>query len=135
MDVLIVRDGEEKTLSVLVDPYPEEGATLAKAEPNESQGDNVIGAEMVALNRQSREKYQVPDNAQGVLVVAVTEGSLAAQNGIIAGDLIQRVGRKAVSKPADVLGAVNEAIRNRRDTVVFLFNRAGSSSFVPFKLD
>ena len=135
VDVLIVRDGEEKTLSVLVDPYPEEGATLAKAEPNESQGDNVIGAEMVALNRQSREKYQVPDNAQGVLVVAVTEGSLAAQNGIIAGDLIQRVGRKAVSKPADVLGAVNEAIRNRRDTVVFLFNRAGSSSFVPFKLD
>jgi serine protease Do len=135
VDVLIIRDGKEKTLSVLVDPYPEEGAAVAKLEPSKPQGDNAIGAEMVALTRESREKYQVPDSAQGVLVVAVADGSLAAKNGIVEGDLIQRVGRRIASRPADVLDAVDDAINASRDTVVFLFSRGGSSSFVPFKLN
>ncbi|MBT5032690.1 MAG: DegQ family serine endoprotease [Proteobacteria bacterium] len=133
VSVLIIRDGEERALSVVIDPYPEDDVQLSIAEPD-TQSDNPLGAELVALTRQSRTQYRIPTGAQGVLVVSVNSDSLAQENGIRAGDLIQRVGRSSVSRPADVIAAVNQAIKSDQDAVVFLYSRGGTSSFMPFRL-
>jgi serine protease Do len=131
VDVKVWRDGREENLDVRIGEYPDD-EELALAEPD---SDEALGATLSELTDALRGQYRLGDDTEGVLVVRVERGGLAAENGLRPGDLIQRIGRKAVSTPGEVETAIEEARESGSETVVFLVSRNGSSSFMPFTLD
>lgn len=129
--VKVWRDGQEESLDVRIGEYPDD-EELVRSEPD---ADETLGATLSELTDALRGQYRLEDDAEGVLVVRVERGGLAAENGLRSGDLIQRIGRQTVNSPADVESAIEGARESGNETVVFLVSRNGSSSFMPFKLD
>ena len=134
VDVEIIRDGKRKTVSVTIDPLEEDTTALARTAPDVHESDP-LGAELASLTDELRQRYRIDEEADGVVVTSVSRGGLAAENGLAVGDVIQRIGRAAVEDPDDVTEALEDAMEDGRDTVVVLFSRGGSSSFVPFRLN
>lgn len=131
VDVRVWRDGKDEILGVRIGDYPED-EVLAKTGP---ESDEALGATLSELTDALRRQYRLGEDAEGVLVARVESAGLAAKNGLRPGDLIQRIGNKPVTSVADVESAVEIARESGSETVVFLVNRGGSSSFMPFKLN
>jgi serine protease Do len=104
--VKVLRDKQEKTLSVTVDELNlEEENTVneerrAAAEPDQepSQG---FGITLGALTAETARRLRAPADSQGVLVSDVEQGSPAFRAGIVRGDIITRVNRQPVRTPQD----------------------------------
>ena len=64
----------------------------------------------------------LPDK-EGVLVVAVTPGSLAARGGLQAGDVIRRINGKAVANVAEMLNALQVIMWQGRAQASILHNQ------------
>jgi serine protease Do len=104
--IKILRDKQEKTLSITVDELDleEEGnrnePMRTNTEPDEepSQG---FGITLSTLNAETARRLRAPSDVQGVLVSEVEQGSPAFRAGIVRGDIITRVNRQAVRTPQD----------------------------------
>jgi serine protease Do len=104
--VKILRDKQEKTLSVTVDELnleeennvAEERRTSAEPAEEPSQG---FGVTLSALTADTARRLRAPADAQGVLVSDVEQGSPAFRAGIVRGDIITRVNRQPVRTPQE----------------------------------
>ena len=65
----------------------------------------------------------------------VARRSLAQRNGLSRGDVIEKVGDRAVSAPADVADAVTAAKDAGRAAILLLVNRGGSERYVALPID
>ena len=138
VDLGVWREGKEVEVPVALGKMPEQTAsTQPKGEDHESTAkpSNVLGLSLAAVNKQTRERYDLPDDAKGALVVAVKGGSPAADAGFSAGDLIVKVGDKAVAGPRDVLEAVRSASKDKRKAVLFLVQRGANERFVALPVE
>lgn len=95
--------------------------------PGGSQGEDVLGlsARPVA---EAEAKALGLDRAQGLLVVEVTEGSLAAQNDLNAGDVILEANGKAVNT-VKAFKDVIEGDGKEKGVVMLLIKRQGRNVF------
>jgi serine protease Do len=129
--VKIIRDKQEKTLSITVEELDldEEGNRAAEQrtsiEPDEepSQG---FGITLSALTPETAKRLRAGD-AQGVLVSDVEQGSPAFRAGLVRGDIITRVNRQPVRTPQEasrVLAAVPSG-----GTAFLLVIRGGQEQF------
>jgi serine protease Do len=130
--VKVLRDKQEKTLSITVDELDleDEGNRAADqrtaVEPDEepSQG---FGITLSALNADTARRLRAPSDVQGVLVSEVEQGSPAFRAGIARGDIITRVNRQPVRTPQEasrVLAAVPSG-----GTAFLLVIRGGQEQF------
>ena len=130
--VKILRDKQEKTLSITVDELDleEEGNRAEQqrtsVEPDEepSQG---FGITLTALTAETARRLRAPSDAQGVLISEVEQGSPAFRAGIVRGDIITRVNRQPVRTPQEasrVLAAVPSG-----GTAFLLVLRGGQEQF------
>jgi serine protease Do len=130
--VKILRDKQEKTLSITVDELDleDEGNRAAEqrtaVEPDEepSQG---FGITLSALNAETARRLRAPADVQGVLVSEVEQGSPAFRAGIARGDIITRVNRQPVRTPQEasrVLASVPSG-----GTAFLLVIRGGQEQF------
>ncbi|HTP82130.1 MAG TPA: DegQ family serine endoprotease [Alphaproteobacteria bacterium] len=134
------RDGKQVDLPVALGKMPEQTASIQpknRGEDHESTAkpSNVLGLSLAAVNRQTRQRYDLPDEAKGALIVGVKAGSPAADAGFSAGDIIVKVGDKAVAGPRDVLEAVRTATRDKRKAVLFLVQRGSNERFVALPVE
>ncbi len=84
-----------------------------------------LGVRLQALTPDLARQLGV-EGDQGVLVADVTDGGPAAREGLARGDLIMEVGRKPVTRPADV----SEALKSLKDGDLLLLRvRRGERSF------
>lgn len=96
VEVVVIRDGKSRPLPVVV-------GTLAAAEEPAATGNSAgvssLGLTLQPLTAELRERfgYQDPD-ANGLVILQVEAGSLAAQAGLKAGMLIKEVNRKPVAE-------------------------------------
>jgi serine protease Do len=128
------RDGRETQVSVALGQTPSE--KVASAEPGRGKAApekaSALGLALAPVTRETRQRYNLPDDAKGAVVVDVKRGAPAAEVGIRAGDIITRVGDKAVSAPEDVIAAVKGA--KDRKAVLLLVTRQGNERFVAVPL-
>jgi serine protease Do len=130
------RDGKQITVPVALAKMPEqtasteEGGRGRRGGGSEVQPSSVLGLSLAPLNRQTRERYDIPDDTKGAVVVGVKPGSPAADAGFSAGDIIVKVGDKAVSGPREVVDAVHAATKEKRKAVLFLVQRGSNERFV-----
>ncbi|MFT5316569.1 MAG: serine protease Do [Candidatus Krumholzibacteriia bacterium] len=112
----VVRDGKERDVLVMLEELPDTG-TAAPTTPNSPDEDESLnGVTVRELTPAMRSAANLPDDMEGLLVVGVATSSRAAREGLAEGDVIQEVGRKAVTSLGDFKSALNE----KTDRPVFL---------------
>ncbi|MCK6452609.1 MAG: Do family serine endopeptidase [Alphaproteobacteria bacterium] len=130
----IWRDGKEIAATATLGMMPSDEAPAAEAvkpEPKRPPARAVVlGLTLAPINRDTRELFDLPEDAAGVVVAAVKAGSAGDTAGFEIGDLIVKAGSRPVATPQDVLDAVVAARKSERRTVLFLIVRQGQQRFV-----
>jgi len=136
--VVVYRDGKTQTLLVTLgrrESAEKAEVVPAVATPEEPTETEEMGMKLVALTDEIREQLKLPEDVEGVAVVAVDETKDAFEKGVRSGDVISEVGQTAVSTPADVTKAFNAAKEAGRKSVLLLVSRGDGSRFVGLSLD
>lgn len=147
VDVEVLRKGETVTIPVTLGRLEEaEKAALAAeqggegaapdAEQSEVEEQEILGMTLTVLTDDLRDKFDLSDDIDGVLVSAVDPDGPAAEKRVQAGDLIVEVAQESVSSPADVVEKV-EALKTegRKTALLLLSNGNGELRFVAIRLD
>lgn len=130
--IKILRDKQEKTLSITVDELDleDEGNRATEqrtsVEPDDQEAQE-FGIALSALTADAARRLRAPSDTQGVLVSDVEQGSPAFRAGIARGDIITRINRQPVRSPQEAsraLGAVPSG-----GTAFLLVLRGGQEQF------
>jgi serine protease Do len=105
--VRIVRDRQERTISVTVEELDLESETAAQRSDNRDNGNGPeettsgFGLTLGNITPEVRQRLRLDRSAQGAVVTDIEAGSTAARAGLAPGDVIMRVGRETVNTAAD----------------------------------
>jgi serine protease Do len=145
VDVVVLRKGEEITVSVKLGRLEEGEKLMASQQNGEDGGDDpseagkpeeVLGLLLGEITTEAREQYNIAEDVEGVLVAAVAPGSAAEEKRITAGDVIVEVGQEKVSTPADVKERVEELKKaGRKSALLLIASKNSELSFVPLRIE
>lgn len=122
----IIRDGERKTVTVVIGELPAEGAETGPGEPDESE-DMVLGMRVENLTPEEKEALEVD---HGVRVAEVGEGPAGAA-GIQAGDILLQIRGQQIGDVEQVRGIASELPDGK--SVPVLVRRESRSLFLALK--
>jgi serine protease Do len=130
-ELVIVRDGSEKKLSVKLDEAnPEKLARGRGDRDSDSNGTDdkaALGVSVAPLTPELRERTRAPKDAQGLVVEDVNPDGRAAAAGVQPGDVIQEVNRQPVKSIDDLRAALKKTTDK---PALLLINRQGNDIFV-----
>jgi serine protease Do len=129
------RDRARTNVDVTIAAMPSEQMAAAEKPAPQAEPARVLGMTLAPLSREAKQRFQLKDEVKGAVVTSVADDSQAAERGIQAGDVIVRVGDKAVAAPGDVAKQVKAASDAKHDAVLLLVNRRGNEQFVALKLE
>ena len=125
LDVKIIRDGKEQTIPITLGEFKEK-KVIKKTEYN-----NVLrGITVQEITQSLRDKLNLPDNLNGVVVTDVSSDS-PAQGLLQQGDVVQEVNREAIQSAQDYDQAVGKI--GDKDAVLLLIYREGGSLYLTIK--
>ena len=127
--VVIVRDGEWKTINVKLEELEQENQTVATMNNEES----TFGIEVRDISSSLAERYEIDPKSSGVLVTDIDKKSNAFEAGIRVGDIITRVGTKKVISSKDFIDLIEES--KKQDSLLLLVKRGERSSYFAFEID
>lgn len=127
--VVIVRDGDWKTVNVKLEELEPENQTLV----NTSNDRLSLGIEVQDISNTLAERYRLDPNSRGVLVTNIDKKSNAYESGIRVGDIITRVGTKKVTSSKDFINLVEDA--KKQESLLLLVKRGERSSYFAFEID
>jgi serine protease Do len=127
VEVVVIRDGKQRTLKVTVGELSSEKSE-GVAGNEESKPSADLGLTVAPLTASTARQYDLDENAKGMVVTDVDEGSPAADAEFRPGDLITEVDRQAVTSVDDFHDAIAKA--KGKDSILMLVKRAGTSRFV-----
>ena len=134
----VIRAGKARQMSVKVglldEPKDTSGEDEKKA-PIDIIKLKTLGLELVGLDDDMRERFNIEDDVQGALVAGVTTDSAAADKGVVAGDLVVRVGQADVSTPQAVLDEVAKEKKAGRKNVLLRLLNGGAARFVALAVE
>jgi len=138
-NVQVWREGDIKTLTVDVGELEEaEVAALPPAQeespPSTTESVPELGLTLSRITPELRERYDLVENVQGVVVVNVDPAGKAAEKGIRPGDIIVEVAQEEVQSPDQVLAKVKEQGEKDKSSVLLLVSRQGDLQFVALRL-
>jgi serine protease Do len=124
VQIAILRDGKQLTFPVTIAEFPGNDAKSAPAsavapeEPPIAARD--LGLELAPLTSEVRARLGMTDQDRGVLVEHVKANSAASDRGIAAGSVIVKVGRIAVTSPAEAQQRLQDAGISDRGFILVL---------------
>ncbi|MFB3146743.1 MAG: Do family serine endopeptidase [Nitrospirales bacterium] len=133
VEVKVLRDGVEKTLTVHVGERPSDDI-LARSggstPPHKvDKLDNVLaGLTVEALTAELKKQFTLPEETAGVVVKDVQAGSAAVEAGLQQGDVIQEINRDVITSLADYQNIASKI--EKESLVVLLLSRRGNNLFV-----
>ena len=114
VNLLVLRKGSEKTISLKLGQLPNEREARAEPRSNEPSG-----TEVPRLGLTLAPAGQVAGSGnEGVVVTNVDPNGIAADHGFKTGDVILDVGGKRVGSPGDVRDAIRDAQKGGKNTVL-----------------
>lgn len=130
----IVRDGKPLDVAVTVKEQPKDYGLVRTptGEPSDEESTSIdeLGIEVGPLTEALAEKLGVKD-AKGVAITGVERGSLAAQSGLAAGQIITEVNRTPIASVEEFREALKK--RSLKDGVLLLVTTSQGSRFVVLK--
>ena len=121
-NVDLLRNGQEKTISLKVGTMPEEAQKITS--PAEQSDWGMMVQE---LTPQLAQQLGLDPETTGVVISNIAEGSPAAEAGLRPGDLITEVNRKAVHNLSDYQQALQNV--KKSDPLLLLIKRATGSFY------
>ncbi len=128
----VLRDGARHTLTARIEKRDSD--RVASADEAPSAEPSALGMSLMPINPALRRQYELDDRVNGVLVGSVDSDSEAARKGLRAGDVITRVGQRAVRLPSEVSRGIDEARRAGRETVLMLVENSEGERFVALRI-
>jgi serine protease Do len=129
-ELVIWRDKKEHTIAVTIASQPSDDAAAKSAPGLDEKG--MYGVALAPLTPPARAAFDIPRQVEGVLIARVVAGSPAAENGLAAGDVIQRIGNEKVRDPSAAIKLLDAAKRDGK-AVLVLVSRKGETRFVVLK--
>jgi serine protease Do len=138
VDLSIWRDGKQQKVQVTVAEWPGDEGQAAGAPsqaPKVAQGDSAnLGLQLSELTSELRQRYDVPDDQEGVLVTGVAPWSTADERGVRAGDLVLKVQMADVRAPQDIIARLQDLRHEGRRYVLLLVRNDDGSRSVALPL-
>lgn len=108
----IIRDGKERTLTVVLGTLPSDRALSQNSGSTESGSQEAAamkGVTLGNLDADARSQYDIPDDITGALVSEVEPGCAAADAGLHAGDVVLEISRKSVKNAEEAMELARKA--------------------------
>lgn len=140
VEIEVWRDRDTETLRAKIAAQPKRDELAAAETPSQTapSGAGVtvapLGATLASLSPELRQRFKLPDDATGVVILDLDADGPAAEQGLRPGDLIEKVSQQAVTTPEDVERLAKEAQQADQSALLLLVNRQGDSLFVALKL-
>ena len=139
VEVVVWRKGGKKTLKATLGEFPEDEPRVASRAPAERPKDATVeslGRDLAAITPDLRKRFNLADDAAGVVVTDVKAGSPAAEKQIRPGDIIRKIGpqQSDIADPSQVAKAVESARKANRDTLLLLVERERGQQFIALKI-
>ena len=129
VEVVVLRDGKEKTFNVTLEEMTEETAMAGPSgQPEKMEGD--LGLTVQNLTPEMAREKGV-DPAEGVVITGIEPASPAAESGLRTGDIILEVDRKPVNDAESLSRILKET--SGKGSLLFLVNRDGRTIFLAVK--
>jgi serine protease Do len=96
---------------------------------------DALGMKLSAITPELRQRFELKEDAAGVIVTDVAADSPAAEKGIRAGDVIVEVAQEEVKSPDQVMEKIGKVKESKRKSVLLLLERGADLRFVAVKLD
>ncbi|GAK44837.1 protease Do [Tepidicaulis marinus] len=139
VETTVLRGGDKVTLEVKVGRLEEaEAKAEGAAKPDADQSNEptlTLGLALGELNANSRRRFNLPDDVEGVLVTSVDPAGPAAEKGIRPGDVIVEVAQEKVKSPSDVVERVKAEQEKGRRSVLLLVSTAGDLRFIAVRIE
>jgi serine protease Do len=136
--VLIWRDGQEETVSLKVEEWPdslhEDNGKTGKSESATANGAPDLGLKVAPITDEARAKYKIASAQPGVVIKSTAPGSAAAERGLKAGDVILRVQQVPVGSQAEFQQALDDARAQKRHHILLLTQGPSGFRWVPVEL-
>ena len=128
------RDGNEQSMTVEFGDPTSQGDLASASTAQSSMAGPRMGLSVAFLTPELRARFGISDELQGGVVVAINHQNEVARHALREGDVIVRIGAKAVAVPDDVSSEVQSAVKAERDSVLLLVGRRETTFFVAIPL-
>jgi serine protease Do len=147
VDVVLWRNGKRISLDVTIGELEkaEENGVLAgnsinpeefpESQSSNSYALNELGLKIAPVNTALRQKYDLEDSIEGLVVLDADLNSDAAKKGIGEGDVIIDINQKPVQANDEAKEIIKDSINAKRDKVLLLINSNGRITFIAVKLN
>jgi serine protease Do len=135
VDVEVIRRGQRRTLQVLVAPLPDDALANddddgAPERPNEdAENSSRLGVTLEPLNGDSRNRYRIENNVNGVLVAEVDIDG-PSRDKLRPGDVILEVAQAEVLTAEEVEDRIDGEIQAGRSAVLLQVHRRGNDQYI-----
>ncbi|WP_068493321.1 trypsin-like peptidase domain-containing protein [Paramagnetospirillum marisnigri] len=130
----MIRDGQRRTVSLLVTPQRSVTVPIAVKEPasDKAVGHATAGMTILPIDQGLSRSLGLPQNQKGMLILAVQPESGAALAGLRPGDIVIAAGTKAVVTADDFHEAVSKARGLRQ--ISLLIQRNGDRNYLKVEI-
>ena len=139
VDVVVWRDNKKISLRVTVGELSADEEQMASVAPDQSSDGSernvqALGLTLAVITDALRQKFELADDATGVVVTEVIDGGPASEKGIRAGDVIVEVSQEDAESPSQVADLVESARKSGRKSVLLLIEGQGRLRFEAVRL-
>lgn len=143
VDVEIMRKGKKEVVKVELGRLEDGEQALAAADGATDQSADakpekmeVLGLTLGMIDDELREKYSLEESIEGVVILAVEEGSEAQEKGLREGDVIVEVAQEAVKTTEDLTKRLEELKDDdRKNALLMVSSSNGQLRFFTLRMD
>jgi serine protease Do len=132
VELTYLRDGSEKTLSLRLGALPSERQVEAKSDRDNRGGDQSLTRYGLAL---APAKQVSGAGSQGLVVTQIDPDGPAAQKQLQPGDVILQAGGQNLSRPQDLIAALDQARKQGRKAVLLKVKSEEATRFVALSVN
>jgi len=130
------RRGERTEVEVTLGELPsdQEIAQMTREDAESAPTDRAqfpeLGITVATITPELREEFELAPDTEGLVIIDVEPGSVAARENLEAGNIVVDVDQDAVNSPPEMAAAVDAAPQEGRPSVLLLISRGGEHEFV-----
>lgn len=134
VELEIFRDGDRRTVNVILEEMPEDETTAAVPDDTRDELQESLGFIVEDLTENIRRQLNMPEQLTGVIVSEVQQGSRAFRQGLQRGDVITQVQDQPISDEDQFYNVISELRSAGQDVMLLRVNRQGNIVFIPIEL-